>query len=1031
MKRTMFFNCFKERGKTPILTLAFFLCFSLIGMAQIQISGKVTDKANLPLPGANVIIKGTSTGAQTDFDGEFSIEAASGDVLVISYLGYVTQEITITDNKNLAIVLVEDTSQLDEVVVVGYGTKSKTKLISAVSTVNEETLKKIPVPNVSNALEGLASGLFVRQGSGEPGFSNSSFEVRNFGAALVIVDGAPGDLNQLDPNEIENISVLKDAAAAAIYGVQGGNGVVLITTRKGKIGKPKLTYSNQFTYTSFTSFPDYLTSAQYGEVLNEGLINAGLTPFYTEEKLELFRNGTDPINSPNTDWRSLVIKDWGFQQRHNLNLSGGTEKVKYFVSGGYLDQGSNYQADVLSFQQFNMRSNINAQINDNLELQFNMGARRRINEAPAFSAFNIFRELSRALPTDLAYYPDGTPANPSSSPTHVVEGMRDFNAGYFRARNNNFDAKISLKWDVPQVEGLSIKSYASLVYDTSFNKNWKKSFDQFTLNRQTGNYEVQAAEPLDTPSSTILNQDTRYSNHYVLQESINYERTFGDHNVSGLLLAEIQKIQGQDFSASRQDFQSTAIDQLFAGSLQNQLANGGEFRENRLGFVGRFAYDYKSKYFIESTYRYDGSSRFAPGNEWGLFPSLSLGWRLSEETFFESWKEVVPEFKLRASIGTAGNDGTAGYQWLSGFNYSFFYAINDTAIPTIDNTSLPNREITWETNTTYDIGFDASLFNRDLKVSFDYFFRTKEDVLAQPSAAIPSTLGVGVAAQNLHEYSNEGFEFSINYQKQVTEDLKISALLNYSKSREKAVFIDETLQEDPFMRQNLTVTGGFTGLRRGYISDGLFQSQEEIDAHAIQDGVNGTNSTIQPGDVKYQDLNGDNIIDEKDQKVFGNGSKAASNYSLNLGAEYKNFALSVLLTGAAGYDLYISGEAQSPLLNGFTGYDYQMDYWTPENTGAAYPRVTNGGANPNNSRYSDFWVRDGKHIRFKNINLSYSLPKSLIKKSFDEVRFFVTGYNLFVIKDYDEDFDPQLEGSDQGWVYPQTKSITFGINVSL
>ncbi|MDB4273932.1 SusC/RagA family TonB-linked outer membrane protein, partial [Algibacter sp.] len=446
--------------------------------------------------------------------------------------------------------------------------------------------------------------------------------------------------------------------------------------------------------------------------------------------------------------------------------------------------------------------------------------------------------------------------------------------------------------------------------------------------------------------------------------------------------------------------------------------------------VGRFAYDYQSKYFIESTYRYDGSSRFAPGKEWGLFPSLSLGWRLSEESFFESLKEVVPELKLRASIGTAGFDGSTSYEWLGGFNYSFFYATNnDGTILTIDNKSLPNSDITWETNTTYNVGLDATLFNRELNLSFDYFFRTREDVLAPPTGSIPNTLGVGVALQNLHEYSNEGFEISANYKKQLTEDLKITTGINYSKSREKAVFIDEALIEDDFQRSNLTVTGGFTGLRRGFISDGLFQSQEEIDNHPIQD--NNGNSTIQPGDIKFKDLDGDGFVNDIDRKVYGQGSKAASNYSLNVGAEYKNFALSVLLTGASGYDLFISGEAQSPLLNAFTGYDYQMDYWTPENTDAAYPRISEGGSNSNNNRESDFWVRDGKHIRFKNINLSYTLPKAITKKTFDEVRFFVTGYNLFIIKDYDEDFDPQLQGSDQGWVYPQTKSITFGINVTL
>jgi len=1027
--KTILLNCSKKLSKTKFLMLTLFICLSMMGMAQVSISGTVSDNSNEPLPGASVSVKGTTNGTSTDFDGKFSINAVSGDVLVISYIGYKTKELTIADSTNLEVILSEDDNNLDEIVVIGYGTKSKTKLISAVSTINAESLKKQPVANVSNALEGLASGLFVRQGSGEPGFSSSSFEVRNFGAALVIVDGAPGDLNQLDSNEIENISVLKDAAATAIYGVRGGNGVVLITTKKGKIGKPKLSYSNQFTYTSFTSFPDYFTSAQYGQVLNEGLINAGKAPRYTEEELELFRNGTDPVNYPNTDWRGMIFKDWGFQQRHNLNLSGGTEKVRYFVSGGYLNQGSNYTADVLSYQQFNLRSNINAKINDNLELTFNMGARRRVNEAPAFSAFNIFRELSRAKPIDLAYYPDGKPANPSG-PTHIVEGLRGFNGGYYRQRNNNFDAKISLEWKVPQVEGLSIKSYASLVYDTFYSKDWKRSFDQFTLNTQTGEFEVERATPLDTPSETILNVGSRYSNDYVLQESIKYKRGFGDHNVSALLLAEVQKRQGENVNATRQDFQSTAIDQLPAGSRKNQGADGGEFRENRLGFVGRFSYDYQSKYFLESSYRYDGSSRFAPGNEYGFFPSLSLGWRLSEESFFESLKEVVPELKLRASIGTAGFDGNSSFEWLGGFKYSFFYATNnDGTVLTIDNKNIPNKNLTWETNTTYDVGLDASLFNSELDLSFDYFFRTKDGVLATPSGSIPNTLGVGVALQNLHKYSNEGFEISANYKKQFTEDLKITAGINYSKSREKAVFIDEAPIEDDFIASNLTRTGNFTGLRVGFLSDGLFQSQEEINNHPIQD--NAGNNTIQPGDIKYKDLDGDGFVNDRDRKFIGQGSKAATNYSLNLGVEYKNLALSVLLTGASGYDVYIGGEAQRPLLNAFTGYDYQLDYWTSENTGAAYPRISEGGTNNNNNRESDFWIRDGKHIRFKNINLSYTLPKAITKKTLDEVRFFVTGYNLFIIKDYDEDFDPQLQGSDQGWVYPQTKSITFGINVTL
>ncbi|WP_188458942.1 SusC/RagA family TonB-linked outer membrane protein [Psychroflexus planctonicus] len=1019
-------NYLKQHKGVLFFLLLFFLSTSA-AIAQVNVTGKVTNKDNVPIPGVNVLIKDSTKGTETDYDGLFTLEAEIGSILVFKYLGLKTQEVEVTGEEELTIKLIDDIDSLDEVVVVGYGKRSKAKLIASVSTIDDKTLKKLPVPQVSNALEGLASGLFVRQTSGEPGFSASSFEIRNFGNALVIVDGAPGDLNQLDPNEIEDISILKDAAAASVYGVQGGNGVVLITTRKGNVGKPKLTYSNQFTYSTFTSYPDFFTSAQYAEVLNEGLRNANQNPFYTDAEIDLFRTGADPINYPDTDWKDLVLDDWGFQQRHNLNLAGGTESVKYFVSGGFLEQGSNYSADVLSFQQFNLRGNLNADVTDNLNLTLNLAARRGTREAPAYSAYDIFRELSRALPVDLAYYPDGTPARPSFSPNHIQEGLRDFNAGYYRSTNNNIDAKLTLQWDVNQIEGLSLKAYSSLVYDTSFNKDWGKGYELFTLNRETGEYDSFTALPEGAFSETILELSTNYSNHYVLRPSINYDRSFGNHSVSGLLLAEIQKIQGENFSGRRQDFQSSAIDQLYAGSLQNQVAEGGEFRENRLGYVGRFSYDFNAKYFIESSFRYDGSSRFAPGNEWGFFPSVSAGWRISEESFFEPIKDSFSELKLRGSIGTAGNDNTAAYQWLSGFNYNFFYVIGDGTIPTIDNTALANRDITWETITTYNVGLDARFLEGDLQFSFDYFFRKREDVLAFASSSNPSTLGVSLAAENLYEFSNEGFEFSINYNKKVNDNLRLNGLLNFSRSREKAVFIDENFQEDPFMRQNLTITGGFTNLRRGYISQGLFQSQEEIDQWAIQD-ENG-NTSLQPGDVRYRDLNGDGIIDVQDQKVFGDGDKPAINYSLNLGVEYKRWALSVLLTGAAGYDIYIDGEAQNPLVNGFNGYDYQLDYWTPQNTNSAYPRITNGGANPNNNRYSDFWMRDGNHLRIRNVNLSYTIPSVAEKIGVNELSIFCTGTNLHVFKKYDEDFDPQ-NTSSVGWYYPQNKSFTFGVNLT-
>ncbi len=1016
-----------------VLLISVFFVFGSPALdAQSIVEGSVKDATTgEALIGVNILIQDTEIGTITDVDGLFSLQVPSeSSILIFSYTGYETKLIETAGRQTIDVIL-NSGELLEEIVFVGYGKQSKVKLTSAISTVDNETLKKLPVANVSNGLEGLASGLFVRQGSGEPGFSGSSYEVRNFGNALVIVDGSPGNLDDLDPNEIESISILKDAAAASVYGVQGGNGVVLVTTRRGELSKPTLNYSNQFTNTAFTQYPDFLNSVQYATVINEGLNNDGQTPFYTEEQIELFRSGTDQINYPNEDWKALIFRDWGFQQRHNLNLTGGNEKIKYFASAGFLDQGSNYTEDVLSYQQYNIRTNINAQVTDFVQMQLNLAGRRRINEAPGYSAYNIFRELSRALPTNLAYYPDGTPARPSFSPNHIIEGIKDFNAGYYRARNNNVDAKISLDWDLEQfgIRGLKLTSYASLVNNVFYNKTWGKSYELYTLNRLTGEYDEFIASPEGSFSETVLTQSNNYGNDYVLQQSINYDRLFTDHSVSFLLLGELRKSQGENFYGRRQDFQSDLIDQLFAGSNENKDANGGEYRENRLGLVGRLSYDFQTKYFFESSFRYDGSSRFAPGKQWGFFPSVSLGWRISEESFYSALKDYMPNFKIRASVGTAGNDGTAAYQWLSGFVYNHFFAINETAIPTIDNTALANPDLTWETITTYDVGVDMEFLNRDLTVSFDYFKRYKDGVLAFASGSVPSTLGVGLAAQNFHEYSNEGYEISANYQTRINRDWSFGIGGNFSYSRETAEFIDEAEIMDEFMRQNLTVTGGFTGLRRGYISDGLFQDTEEILQSPIQD--NNGNASLQPGDVKYVDLNGDNIIDVRDQKVFGNGDKPAYNFAINLSTGYKNFNFSMLMTGAAGYDIYLDGEAQSPLRNGFNGYTYQLDYWTPENTDATFPRITNGGFNDNNYRYSDFWKRSGNHLRFKNINLSYTLPQLGNGDSvFKEIRLFATGHNLFVLKTYDEEFDPQMQSST-GWYYPQTKSYTFGLNLTL
>lgn len=996
----------------------------------IAVKGRVTDTKGEPLPGATIQIKGTSRVSIADENGNYTISVPDNSaILVFSYIGYQSREMKVDAQTVINVSLTEEMSTLGELVVVGYGTQSKAKITSAVSQVNTDLLKKAPAPSISNALEGLSPGLFVRQESGEPGFSNSSFEIRNFGSALVIVDGSPGSIDKLEPNEIESITVLKDAAAASVYGVRGGNGVVLVKTRRGKAGKPVLNYSNQFTFNTQTNYPEYFNSTDFAVMTNQMLLNAGQQPKYTADEIRKFGDGSDPLKYANTNWRELTLKDWSPQQRHNLNVSGGNDDAKYFVSAGFINQGSLYKADVLNFNQYNIRANVDARILDNLNLNFSIAGRRQDREAPGYSAYDIYRSLHRSLPIDLAYYPDGTPAKPSNSPMHPVEGLKDNNAGYYLEKNNNVDAKISLKWDIKQVKGLSITSFASIVYDNLYQKRWSKAYTIYTLNPRTGNYDPYSVVPEGSASKTILTETSSTRNDYVLQQSLNYQNSFGDHNLTGLLLLEKQSVQYNDFWGRRQDFQSDFIDQLFAGSNKNKDASGTQWRDSRLGLVGRASYDYKAKYLAEFSFRKDGSSKFAPGHNWGFFPSGSLGWRISDEKFFAPLKKSVQDLKIRASVGTAGNDGDAAYQWLSGFSYNGFFVIGDEAIPTIDNSKLPNINLTWSNIVTYDAGLDFALFRKSTTFSFDYFHRVQSDVLAAGSSTIPSTLGVELAPKNLYKYSNTGFEFSVNHSSKISESLSFNLGASFSQSREKAVYIDEALIPDEFMRANLMRTGNFVNRRTGYVADGIFQNVEEIATHAIQDG-NG-NSSLQPGDIRFKDLNGDNIIDEKDTRVTGRGDKPDINYSFNLGINYKNFSLSALLTGAAGYTVYLDGEAQSALKNGFNGYKYQMDFWTPENTGAAYPRPSLSGSNANNDRTSDFWQRSGTHLRVKNITLGYELPKAFREKiRFGAARLFVTGQNLFVLSGIKEGFDPQYKGGN-GYYYPQTKSITFGLDITL
>ena len=1047
--------CIRTKGNTchmkkVLLIFSLTMFFFILSLIQVgasesvsqqvkSVTGKVADEYGQVLPGVTVVVKGTTQGTLTDFEGKYSIASLPKDALLIfSFVGMKTQEVVVGNKNEINILMAEATIGLNEIVTIGYGTQKKVNLTGSVATVQSKELVKVPSANVSEVMSGKAPGLFTKQGQGVPGSDYSTISIRGYDAPLVLVDGIETSWSRMDPNEIESISVLKDAAAA-VYGSRAGNGVILITSKRGTTNKPSIIYSSNYSYQSPTTVPQFVSSAKYAELLREGQFNYSLPYTYSEDDIQKFKAGNDP-NYGNENWYKAAFRDWAPMQSHNVGVRGGNEKVKYYMSVGYLDQSSIYKSGDLEFSRYNARSNVDAQITDRLSASIDLSFRNEERNAPQTALDDIWTNLKTALPMWPATLPDPTKGGAYSgflerSPVaQTISELTGFNDDIQRY----LSAKISLKYKVPGIEGLEANAALNYSINNKYNKVQDKPFDLFSYD-----YKNQLYIPWGTNGTNSLNEtSSQYTQFYPLL-SLNYNKKLGNHSVQGFLLAEGINTDYSYLTAGRVNLLSLEVPYLFAGSPDNLTNNGGATKTGRVSYVGRANYGYKEKYLLEGTFRFDASYKFPSNSRWGFFPSISAGWRVSEESFIKDNFSWVDNLKLRTSYSKSGNDNVAEFKYLTGYEIQSdptkVYVFGSDVSRLIRSTGLPNLDITWLEMTSYNIGFDGSFMRGMLGFELDLFYRITDNIFGQPLENYPSTFGATLPQVNLNSTDNRGFELKLTHRSKIGNDFSYNIAGSVSLAREKYRKWSESPFTDDDQIRIYQKTGKFTNRWIGYKSDGIFMSQDEISKHTVNQDQAG-NKTIRPGDVRYIDLNNDKVIDWRDQDVIGYGTFPSLTYGLNMEVQYKMFSLSALFQGASMFNSMINDIVRGPLTNQGNAFDFQYQYrWQPDpknpgvniNPDPRLPAIYPEGTNTNNNKASDFWLKDATYLRLKNLNISYSLPKNVIK-GIQDVNVYVAGSNLFTLSKlgiYKRSIDP--EATDYQKFYPPVKTISLGINITL
>lgn len=1011
------------------------------GEQSKTISGKITDTNEQPMPGVTVLVKGTTNGTISDFDGNYTIGNVPPDaVLVFSFVGMKTVEISSTGKTIIDVTLQEDAIGIEEVVAVGYGVQKRSHITGSIATVDSKELTKIPATNTSSMLAGRLPGLIVKNNSGQPGRDEANISIRGFGNALVIVDGVPRDFQQLDPNEIESVSILKDASAA-VYGARAGNGVILVTTKKGsRDSKPKINYTGNFSMQQPTFQQKIGDAAGYASYYKQAEELAGVAPDnlkYTNEDIEKYRQGTEP-GYEGADWQDIVFKNWAPMQQHNINVNGGTDKINYFVSVGNLNQKSLLESGAGDFNRYNISSNVDVNITPKLKAGLNIKWRQEDRDDPnsldgdANEYYRIFRYLLIANPTvapipnepDLMAYVSSAYENPWAYSRQDI-------SGFSKDKRKQFDMILSMDYDLP-IKGLAV---SGKLYQKSYdriNRSLRKPYTVYTHDYTTGENIPAASLNQNLVSVTNWKYD-----QLTTQLSVTYSREIEDHSISAILLSEYYYEDKYEFGAQRTDLVTTEIPYLFSGNGPQTNYDMPD-ETGRKSIVGRLNYSYKNKYLAEVLFRADASAQYPKESRWGYFPGVSLGWRMSEESFLKD-SPTLNYLKLRASYASLGYDAISNFDYLTGYELQngmpYKYGFGDQMYQsTLQSIGLANPNITWEKMDIYNVGADATLWNGLLGVEFDAFYRLRTGLLQSRIATLPDEFGAELPRENLGKRNNRGFELVLNHTNKIG-DLTYSLSGNLTWTREKYIH-EEEREFDPTDPDDARLnkrTGEWVNRTFGYITDGFYDTQEEIDNDGLTYPEFGEPKI---GDIKYVDMNDDQIINYRDKQEIGRGNTPELYFGFNADLKYKNFDLSMLWQGAANYDVLFSDMNISPNLSiGFVPFDYQVKYaWNSENPDAArLPAPSLGGTNTHNAQPADIYLRKGRYLRLKTLNLGYTLPKNFVQKAnIQNVRLFLAGYNLLTIRSNDIfDFDPESNAGDSYSTYPVQRVITLGVNVTL
>lgn len=987
--------------------------------------GLVKDATGESVIGASVVVKGTTNGTITDFDGNFSLDGIKkGDVIVISYVGYQTQEIK-WNGSPLNVILKEDSKTLSEVVVVGYGTQKKANLSGSVAMVDSKELENRPIQNVSSGLQGLMPGVAITGTNGAPGQDAGKIRVRGIGTLneagpYILVDGIEtGTLSAVDPNDIESISVLKDAASAAIYGSKAANGVVLITTKRGKTGQTKISYSGYLSFQNATNMIERMGSYEYASLLNQALEAEGMSKRFNDTELQKFKDGNDPLY-PDTDWYDLAYKT-GVQHRHNVNINGGSENVKYMASLGYLNQ-----TGILpnaGREQFNARTNLDMKINKRLSARMNLSFIKN-DYSDASSAYyggssdQIIRQLNLIAPWIVARYDDGTWGTISDgSPIAWLDSGMKVNRD-----NYNFSGMAAVDYEI--FDGLKLTLQGAYINNLQ-NYNYFQKYIKYNENKES--------DPSQLDERFYKWDRTNYD------ALLNYNKNFGKHNIKGLLGWHTEKYNYKYQKAVRKKFPNNELTDMNAGDASTQSNEGYTAELAMISWFARINYDFAGKYLLEANIRADASSRFAEGHRWGYFPSFSGAWRISEEAFMESAKDSwLSGLKIRASWGQLGNqDALSGsnndyYPALNTYNLDSKYAFGGSLNSGYYQRKYRLETISWEKASTWGVGVDFTLFNK-LNGSLDYYNRKTTGIIMD--VTVPKEFALDAYKDNVGSMRNSGIEINLSYNTKIGQvDFGIAGNFSYNKNEildlgggDPNKYLDAT---DGYSQRNKV--GEAMNSYYIYRADGFFNSQEEADAYTAKYG-NPFGKTFKAGDLRYVDTNKDGKLTADDREYCGSSDPKII-YGFNINAGWKGIDLSLMFNGAAGvkrlfdgYEVYgnFSGDAAHPAT-------IWRDAWTPDNHDASMPRIfyDTNSASSSRSVQSDFWLQDTSYLRLKNLQLGYTLPKGWLNSvGVENIRIYYSVENLLTFDKMKINIDPEST-SQRLSSYPLLRTHAFGVNVT-